>query len=189
MKNSVFWDVTPYNLIPGKCSFHFSINFKPVLNDVYVRHTNKGLYCFLLLWWAGIATRYGLDDPVIESRWGRDFSHPSWPGLGPTQPPVQWVSDTLFLFCAREMQTSYRPFYLRCILSYLLRLYLTRCLFSVAFRTKTLIWISLHSRTFHVPRSLSLLDFITLIILGEHNKSWSSAIFSFSDPPVTVCLF
>ena len=77
MKNSVFWDVTPYNLIPGKCSFHFSINFKPVLNDVYVRHTNKGLYCFLLLWWAGIATRYGLDDPVIESRWGRDFSHPS----------------------------------------------------------------------------------------------------------------
>ena len=24
----------------------------------------------------GIATRYGLDGPGIESRWGRDFSHP-----------------------------------------------------------------------------------------------------------------
>jgi hypothetical protein len=36
----------------------------------------------------GIATRYGLDGPVIESRWGLDFPHLS---LGPTQPPVQWV--------------------------------------------------------------------------------------------------
>ena len=35
----------------------------------------------------GIATRYGLDGPGIESRWGRDFPHPSRPALGPTQPP------------------------------------------------------------------------------------------------------
>jgi hypothetical protein len=39
----------------------------------------------------GIATRYGLDGPEIESRWGRDFQHPSRPALGPTQPPIQWV--------------------------------------------------------------------------------------------------
>ena len=39
----------------------------------------------------GIATGYGLDDPVIESRWGRDISHLSRPALGSTQPPVQWV--------------------------------------------------------------------------------------------------
>jgi hypothetical protein len=39
----------------------------------------------------GIATRYGLYCPGIESRWGRDFSHLSRPALGPTQPPVQWV--------------------------------------------------------------------------------------------------
>ena len=29
-----------------------------------------------------IATRYGLDGPGIESRWRRDFSHPSIPVLG-----------------------------------------------------------------------------------------------------------
>jgi hypothetical protein len=37
-----------------------------------------------------IATRYGLNGPGIESRWRRDFLHPSRPALGPTQPPVQW---------------------------------------------------------------------------------------------------
>jgi hypothetical protein len=37
------------------------------------------------------ATRYGLDGPGIESRWGRDFPHPSRLALGPTQPPIQWV--------------------------------------------------------------------------------------------------
>ena len=38
-----------------------------------------------------IVTRYGLDGLGIESRWGRDFQHPSIPALGPTQPPIQWV--------------------------------------------------------------------------------------------------
>jgi hypothetical protein len=39
----------------------------------------------------GIATRYGMGGPGIESRWGRDFLHPSRPALGPTQPPTQWI--------------------------------------------------------------------------------------------------
>ena len=39
----------------------------------------------------GIATRYELDGPGIESQWGRDFQRPSRPAMGPTQPPVQWV--------------------------------------------------------------------------------------------------
>jgi hypothetical protein len=36
----------------------------------------------------GIVTHYGLDGPGIESRRGRDFQHPSWQALEPTQPPV-----------------------------------------------------------------------------------------------------
>jgi hypothetical protein len=36
-------------------------------------------------------TRYGLDVPVIVSRWGRDFPYPPRPALGPTQSPVRWV--------------------------------------------------------------------------------------------------
>ena len=39
----------------------------------------------------GIATRYGLDGPGIESRWGKDFQHPYRPALGPIQPPIQCV--------------------------------------------------------------------------------------------------
>jgi hypothetical protein len=39
----------------------------------------------------GIATRYGLEGPGIESRWGRDFPYLSRRAPMPTQPPVQWV--------------------------------------------------------------------------------------------------
>jgi hypothetical protein len=39
----------------------------------------------------GIANRYGLDGPGIESRWWRDFLHLSRQALGPTEPPTQWV--------------------------------------------------------------------------------------------------
>jgi len=39
----------------------------------------------------GVATRYRLDGPGIESRWGASVPHPSRPALGPTQLPIQWV--------------------------------------------------------------------------------------------------
>jgi hypothetical protein len=38
----------------------------------------------------GIATRYGLEGQGIESRYWRDFTYPSRPTLGPTQPPIRW---------------------------------------------------------------------------------------------------
>ena len=42
---------------------------------------------------AVIATRYGLDGPVIESLWwgGGDIRNPFRPKLGPIQPLVQWI--------------------------------------------------------------------------------------------------
>ena len=39
----------------------------------------------------GTANRYELDGPGIESRWGRDFPHPSRPPLGPAPPPIEWL--------------------------------------------------------------------------------------------------
>ena len=40
----------------------------------------------------GIAIRYGLNGPGIESRCERDFPHPSGTAVGPTQHPIQWVA-------------------------------------------------------------------------------------------------
>ena len=37
----------------------------------------------------GIATRYGLDGPQIESRWGRNFPAHVQTAQGPTQPPIK----------------------------------------------------------------------------------------------------
>ena len=39
----------------------------------------------------GTANRLGMDGPGIESRWERNFPHPSRQALGPTQPTIQWV--------------------------------------------------------------------------------------------------
>jgi hypothetical protein len=44
----------------------------------------------------GTETSYGLDGPVVESRWGRHYPRPSITALGLTQPPIQGVTG-LFL--------------------------------------------------------------------------------------------
>ena len=66
------------------CPFYSLQNFTFPYRENMVRYSS-----------VGIATRYGLDGPGIESRLGRDFPHPSRPALGTTQPPVQWVLGLL----------------------------------------------------------------------------------------------
>jgi len=60
---------------------------------------NPKYSCCKLIFSVGITTRYGLDGPGIESRWGgRDFPHTSGLAVGPTQ-PIKWV---LGLFPGRK---------------------------------------------------------------------------------------
>jgi hypothetical protein len=61
---------------------------------IYVTVTWRNILSYLLYCRddvVGTANCYVLNGPRIESRWGRDFPHPSRPALEPNQPPVQWV--------------------------------------------------------------------------------------------------
>jgi hypothetical protein len=59
---------------------------RPILTMMYKRTPGRNNS-------VGIATRYRLDGPGIESRCERDFEHPSILGVGPAQPPTQWVQS------------------------------------------------------------------------------------------------
>ena len=79
------------------CDVHCSLFFDPLV--IYTKIINMSvthiIYTLQLTVGqdssVGIATHYGLDGPGIDSRWGRDFPHPSRPALGPTQLPIQRV--------------------------------------------------------------------------------------------------
>ena len=57
----------------------------------------------------GTATRYGLDGPGIESRWGRDFPHPFRPALASTQPSIQWVPGVSRGYSGQAVALTTRP--------------------------------------------------------------------------------
>ena len=67
---------------------HFSVNYKITHNYSVQQKTalfkeEFGLYMYAT-WkrWVGIVTRYGLEGPGIESRWGTRFSAPIQTGRG-----------------------------------------------------------------------------------------------------------
>jgi hypothetical protein len=76
----------------GLCCLYYILYIINIIIRFYARfynYTPETIVCRVSS--VGIATRYGLDGPGIESRWRRDFPHPSRPALGPTHPPVQWA--------------------------------------------------------------------------------------------------
>jgi hypothetical protein len=70
-----------------------SNNAKIRSSSITLKKNERMKSCFALYVGRGssarIATGYGLGGPGNESGWGRDFSHPSRPALGPTQALVE----------------------------------------------------------------------------------------------------
>jgi hypothetical protein len=69
------------------------INIGQLLKFQHLQPTNRDIHLFTVPYVTaiGITPRYRLDSPGVESRWSRDFSHPSRPALEPSQPPIQRV--------------------------------------------------------------------------------------------------
>jgi hypothetical protein len=57
----------------------------------------------------GIATRYGLDGPGIESRWQRVYPHPSRPDLGPANPASYKMGTGSFTRLKRPRRVVNHP--------------------------------------------------------------------------------
>ena len=98
INNAVFWDLTRCRLVDIYWYFGRLFCAHPQDRSAISRSlatftdTFKFYSTFVGLDRSvGIAIRYGLDGPEIESRWGRDFPHLSRPALGPIQSLVQWV--------------------------------------------------------------------------------------------------
>ena len=73
---------------------HYEARHQRLSNDTFYSHVVNAVDTQRIVGRdssVGTKTRYVLDGSGIESRWGRDFPHPSRPPLGSIQPPVQWV--------------------------------------------------------------------------------------------------
>jgi hypothetical protein len=57
----------------------------------------------------GTATGYGLDGPGFKSRCGLDFTHPSRPAVGPTQPLIEWIPGIFRGLSVRGVAVTTRP--------------------------------------------------------------------------------
>ena len=77
-----------------RCDFCYVLLLTLIRASIYVY-----IYiyvCVCVFMWdrnssVGIANCYRVKGQGIETRWARDFPHPSSPTLGHTQPPIQWV--------------------------------------------------------------------------------------------------
>ena len=95
----VFCDDTMFYQYSLRNFRYFQTAYTLWVSEAYFQHYFLvpvcGLVTSLLLFGqdssVGIATRYGLDGPRIESRWGRDFPRLSRPALGLSEPLMQWV--------------------------------------------------------------------------------------------------
>jgi hypothetical protein len=79
--------IAPFNFL--SLSFSFSLSFRYILYTLDIQKGGQDSS-------VGIATRYGLDGPGIESRWGARFSAPVQ--TGPGADPASYTMGTGSIF-------------------------------------------------------------------------------------------
>jgi hypothetical protein len=101
LSNGEVKEITPVHLLP---IWVFMASSRATFTFTFFKHVSARIILKLnYLFWliiggllpyssVGIVTVYGLGGPGIESRCGPDLRHPFRPALGPTHPPIQWVT-------------------------------------------------------------------------------------------------